>query len=41
VSLKAAFCLLGVVYALAFIGSVWPVPVTRVDEEEAVASTAE
>ncbi len=40
VSLTAAFALLGAVYGLAFIASVWPVPVARV-ELESVAATAE
>ena len=39
VSLTAAFALLGLVYVLAFIGSVWPVPVTsRTSDAVAVAA---
>jgi hypothetical protein len=40
-SLMAAFFLLGTVYALAFISSVWPVPAARVNAGEPVAATAE
>ena len=40
VSLTAAFALLGAVYGLAFLGSVWPVPASK-PELEAVAVAAE
>jgi MFS family permease len=40
VSLTAAFALLGMVYALAFVGSVWPVPAVSA-KLESVAATAE
>ena len=41
VSLTAAFALLGCVYALAFISSVWPVPAVSSETESVAAAAAE
>ena len=41
VSLTAAFALLGIVYALAFVSSVWPVPAARRETESVAAAAAE
>jgi MFS family permease len=41
VSLTAAFSLLGIVYALAFISSVWPVPAVSSETESVAAAAAE
>ena len=41
VSLTAAFLLLGIVYALAFVSSVWPVPAVSSETESVAAAAAE
>ncbi|MGB9106485.1 MAG: hypothetical protein WCC59_17155, partial [Terriglobales bacterium] len=41
VSLTAAFFLLGIVYALAFVASVWPAPAVSSETESVAAAAAE